>query len=422
MTMKKLAGAFLVLSFLVGPAVSSAQTATTSAGASAQIQALLAQIQTLQAQIQAVKAAQVQVASSTASVRDTLQLIRNLRQGMSGEDVTALQAILAADPTIYPEGVISGFYGRLTSEAVKKFQKKNGFEQVGFVGPKTLKKLNEEFKKLGLKFEVSSSTASTTTIVVTNNGKSETKGNKLCIPPGHMIAPGWLKKNNKPTPTSAIPLCNDRGNTGNGTTTPPVADTVAPVISSISAVPSVTGGTVYWTTNENSTTKVYYGTNSSVDTNATTTLSVSNLSLVTNHGIAITGLTAGTQYYYVVESKDFAGNRATSTVNTFTTTIAPDMTAPIISSLGTSNLLGTTTSIVWTTNENANSKIWYGTTTPVSTTGAANITNASLVTSHSIPLSGLATSTTYYFVVTSTDASNNTATSTQGSFVTTAGL
>jgi peptidoglycan hydrolase-like protein with peptidoglycan-binding domain len=344
---------------------------------------------------------------------------------MSGEDVTALQAILAADPSIYPEGTISGFYGRLTAEAVKKFQKKHGFEQVGFVGPKTLKKLNEEFRKLGLSFEIGTSTASTTTIIVTNNGKAEVKGNKLCIPPGHMIAPGWLKKHDKPVPTSSVPLCNSRGNDrdddddNHGTTTP---DTIAPIISSITTVPGQTNATVYWTTNENSTTKVYYGTTSSIDVNATTTLSVSNGSLVSNHGITVTGLTAATTYYYVVESKDASGNKAVSSVSSFVISAIPDTTAPQISAVGTLNLMGTTTSIIWTTNEASNSKVWFGTSSPVSTSGAANISDSAMVTSHSLPLTGLATSTTYYYVVGSTDAANNSATSSQSSFLTTADL
>lgn len=320
--MRKLASTLIGLSLLASPFLASADTTSTNT----QVQAMLTQIQALQAQIQALKTAQTQVQTSAQNVSDTLMLIRSLKQGMSGEDIKTLQAILASDPTIYPEGTISGFYGRLTAEAVKKFQKKHGIEQAGNVGPKTLKKLNEVIKELGLSQESEDDDddnddnrrGNTTSSEARKNG--EGKKNKLCIPPGHMIAPGWLKKNDKPTPTSSIPLCNNRGNGGNSSTTP------------------------------------------------------------------------------------------------------QDKIAPVISAVGTSNLLGTTTSVVWTTNEASNSKVWFGTATPVVTTGAANITNASMVTSHSVPLSGLSTSTTYYFVVGSTDPANNTATSSQGSFVTTVGL
>jgi peptidoglycan hydrolase-like protein with peptidoglycan-binding domain len=408
--MKKLVGSIVGLSLLAMPIVGMAQTTN------AQIQAMLTQIQALQSQIQALKTAQAQVASSTTNVMGTLKLIRNLKQGMSGEDVSALQAILAADPTLYPEGLVSGFYGALTARAVAKFQSKHGFEAVGFVGPKTLKKLNEEFDNLGLSFENSSSTG--------NGAPGHNGGNKLCIPPGHMIAPGWLKKNNKPVPTASVPLCNSRGNGDKGnnppaTTTP---DTTAPIISSITNSSGQTSGTVYWTTNELSTTKVYYATTSAIDVNATSTLSVNNASLVVNHGIAISGLNPSTTYYFVVESKDPVGNTATSSVNSFVTTAAPDTTAPIISAIGTLNLMGTTTSIIWTTNEVATNKVWFGTTNPLNLASSTLVSNSDITTSHSLGLSGLATSTTYYYVVVSADTTGNIATSSQNSFLTTAGL
>ena len=51
-----------------------------------------------------------------------LNLLRQMRQGMSGDDVKALQTILAAQPDVYPEGLITGYYGPLTSKAVKNYQ------------------------------------------------------------------------------------------------------------------------------------------------------------------------------------------------------------------------------------------------------------------------------------------------------------
>ena len=56
-------------------------------------------------------------------------------------DVTKLQELLKADG-VYDGPVTGNFFG-LTREAVKRFQKKYGFEQVGVVGPLTRKKLNE---------------------------------------------------------------------------------------------------------------------------------------------------------------------------------------------------------------------------------------------------------------------------------------
>ncbi len=56
----------------------------------------------------------------------------------TGGDVSRLQQYLAADPTLYPEGTVSGFYGALTEKAVKKYQASKGIAQTGSVGPQTL--------------------------------------------------------------------------------------------------------------------------------------------------------------------------------------------------------------------------------------------------------------------------------------------
>lgn len=77
-----------------------------------------------------------------------------LRPGMRGREVVNLQTLLAKDKSIYPEGVITGYFGQLTKQAVIRFQEKyaadilipNGLiKGTGIVGPATLKKLNEIF-------------------------------------------------------------------------------------------------------------------------------------------------------------------------------------------------------------------------------------------------------------------------------------
>ncbi len=64
-----------------------------------------------------------------------------------GEDVKRLQKILAQDKSVYPEGLVTGYFGPLTLMAVKKFQVKYGIAKpgddgYGFVGPKTRAVLN----------------------------------------------------------------------------------------------------------------------------------------------------------------------------------------------------------------------------------------------------------------------------------------
>lgn len=83
----------------------------------AQIEALLQQVTTLQ---------QSTATQTTTTSSGQCPLIsRNLKAGMSGEDVTRLQQFLARDRVIYPEGTVSGYYGALTEAAVKRFQCKH---------------------------------------------------------------------------------------------------------------------------------------------------------------------------------------------------------------------------------------------------------------------------------------------------------
>ncbi len=66
---------------------------------------------------------------------------RNLQTGSSGNDVTELQKILIAKGYLKVSAP-TGFFGGLTAAAVKLYQKDNGLDQVGNVGPKTRAILN----------------------------------------------------------------------------------------------------------------------------------------------------------------------------------------------------------------------------------------------------------------------------------------
>lgn len=103
----------------------------------------------------------------------------------------------------------------------------------------------------------------------------------------------------------------------------------------------------------------------------------------------------------VTGETDASDNVKTTTV----TILVPDNTPPAISNVQVSGVTATGATITWTTNEPGNSLVRYGTAAPPSSTASAS----SLVTGHSITLSGLSASATYYFEVQSTDASGNTA-------------
>lgn len=61
-----------------------------------------------------------------------------------GNQVSVLQRFLARDMNIYPDPQISGFYGKLTESAVRRYQKAKGILQTGFVGPLTRKAINTQ--------------------------------------------------------------------------------------------------------------------------------------------------------------------------------------------------------------------------------------------------------------------------------------
>ena len=81
---------------------------------------------------------------SIPSFANAYTLTRQLELEMSGPDVSALQTFLATDPKIYPQGLVTGYFGFLTKAAVSNFQSKNGIDPVGRVGPMTLPVLNAQ--------------------------------------------------------------------------------------------------------------------------------------------------------------------------------------------------------------------------------------------------------------------------------------
>lgn len=304
---KKMVAGGLMVGMLM-PALAFAQTTTpTTTGVPATTQALLDRIKALQTQIAAL--AQQQQGLQQQQQQTVATLISTLKQGDTSGNVKILQALLAADPGIYPEGIISGYFGGFTAQAVKRFQKKHGLEQVGNVGPKTLRLLNQLF-------------ASTTS---ERNGDDDDDGDDDSDSHGKGKGRNKVAICHKASSTITVGapalLAHIRhGDTlgacsGTGTTPP---DTTAPVISSVVVSPiASTTATVLWSTNEAATSKVYYGTTSPV--NLGTALSVVNTSLVTVHTLGLTGLTASSTVYFVVESKDASNNAATTSTASFVT-------------------------------------------------------------------------------------------------------
>ena len=96
--------------------------------------------------------------------------------------------------------------------------------------------------------------------------------------------------------------------------------------------------------------------------------------------------------------------------------ISADITAPVLSVIANSSITSSGATITWTTDEDSNSTVYYGTTVNTETeTGSAT-----LETSHSVALSSLSASTVYYYNVSSCDSSANCNISEQENFTTSA--
>ena len=101
--------------------------------------------------------------------------------------------------------------------------------------------------------------------------------------------------------------------------------------------------------------------------------------------------------------------------NSATKSVTVENTPVSLSSISATSSYTTATS-TWTTNEPATSEVLIGPTTSYGTT----YYSATLGTSHSIALSGLTASSTYHYIVVSTNAVGNTATSSDQTFTTAA--
>ncbi len=255
-----------------------------------QIEELRAYIDDLVAQIASLQEAKLELEET---LEETLELFRSLQIGMSGDDVKLLQELLATDSDIYPEGLITGYFGPLTQQAVKRFQKMNNIEQVGIVGPKTRARINE--------------------LLEHGAGKSGK------VPPGLLIAPGIRKKFDieifEPLPGQTLPP-------GIAKKLPegePAKDIVELEVSDVE-VKDVTenSATITWTTNVKANSVVWYDTESGIVPTSTTPVA-SSTELVLDHEIVLSDLEPGTDYWFFVSSTDDNDQNEISEEGEFTT-------------------------------------------------------------------------------------------------------
>ena len=117
-----------------------------------------------------------------------------------------------------------------------------------------------------------------------------------------------------------------------------------------------------------------------------------------------TELEAGTEYEISTHTVDTSGNINETWVNDTAKTLTPDITPPLISNVAATDITSSSAKIIWDTDEAADSLVKYGTEPGAYTN---SVSDSAYVTSHSVNLTELAPSTTYYYVVNSTGQSEN---------------
>lgn len=200
-------------------------------------------------------------------------LTSTLRVGTRGTEVSALQQFLRSDPTVYPQGLVTGYFGALTKAAVQRFQATHGLSADGIVGPMTRAEINA----LG----------------------NLTPGSSAGTVPGN---------------TNLAPIMSAVALTVNGTSTATTSNNA-----------TVNTSVLYWTTNELTRAKLYVSPNPIVVqevTNDRTEPVISGTAFAdpnfsTTHSFPIVNLFQNTPYYFVAVSVDVDGNVTVSPAGTF---------------------------------------------------------------------------------------------------------
>ena len=175
-------------------------------------------------------------------------------------------------------------------------------------------------------------------------------------PPLHALANGVDGPNGVFKYGSASGFPTDTSNSSNYWVDVVFVENTVPVISGLSSAVTMSTATITWTTNVASNSRVDYGLAAdSLTLNATST------TMVTSHSITLSGLTAGTTYYFRVTSVDASSNSATAPAiaNSPATFVPAAVVPPVISSV-TATPGSTSALVTWTTDLAADSRVDYG--------------------------------------------------------------
>lgn len=107
-----------------------------------QVQSMIEEMAKVQLQLKELQATQeggTQTSTLSGSVLgvSAFKFSEDLSVGVTNADVKRIQQLLKLDTAIYPEGIVSGYYGPATVQAIRNLQTRFGLDAVGVVGPAT---------------------------------------------------------------------------------------------------------------------------------------------------------------------------------------------------------------------------------------------------------------------------------------------
>jgi len=391
-----------------------AQTTDTTQTIAERLAELLQQIKTLQEQLLDLEAQQQ---SLRGEIREAVQITRQLAIGATGDDVRELQELLASDPELYPEGIITGYFGPLTARAIERLQERFGIERVGEVGPLTRQTINQLLNRF------TRGQRNVLERIRDNKGENDVDrtaltpsvtGVKVCHRTGtgqHTISVGGPAVQAHLAHGDTLGRCDDevKGSDDKDNEDEDDDEDVTDLTISDVSVRRITesGATITWETGEDADSTVWFATSSGFAIDAAVVQMKMSSSEVEEHQIRLADLNPGTTYYFRVGSEDTSGDDVVS--NEFSFTTLADTEVPEISDLEAKDIATTTATIAWETDEAADSVVWYGASSNFNTDddGVLRAESALFTTSHTVSLSGLTASTTYYYMVSSTDTDGN---------------
>lgn len=123
-----------------------------------------------------------QASSEGESKSKSSVFTRRFTRGVEGNDVHTLQQLLSRDSSLYPEGLVTGYYGPLTETAVERFKARFGITERG-LGAATLEKLNEVAEKDGLGGQTAPSSGGVPAVTLTTTASEggESTGDGLVV-------------------------------------------------------------------------------------------------------------------------------------------------------------------------------------------------------------------------------------------------